>query len=139
MKIIIERYSNDSKQTLGRLYVCENEKNVLFSCYCLELPDLGNANNISRIPEGTYVGKKRWSKKYKNHIHVTNVVNRKYILIHPGNTYKDTRGCILVGDDIKDINKDSHLDVISSKITMKKILELLPNKFDIEIYEIKRD
>lgn len=119
------------------MYVCKDDNTILFSCYCLELPDLKNKNSISRIPSGTYIGKKRWSSKYKDHLHITNVINRRYILIHPGNTYKDTRGCILVGKDLRDINNDSHLDLVNSKATLKKILPMLQNTFNIEIYELE--
>jgi len=134
-KLILERQNADYKQTLGTMFVVNEEDRIQFSCWGLELPDLENKSNVSRIPKGKYDILKRWSKKFGHHLIVENVENRKYILIHSGNTYLDTRGCILVGSDLADINKDSHMDVINSKDTLKKLLELLPNKTTLMIVE----
>ena len=56
-----------------------------------------------------------------------------YILIHHGNYYTNTRGCILPGDSVADINGDGHRDVTSSKRTMDKLNELLPDEFQMII------
>lgn len=61
------------------------------------------------------------------------VDGRTYILIHPGNFYTDIEGCILVGSDLSDINADGLIDVINSGDTMDKLLELMPNKFNLTI------
>ncbi len=78
--------------TLGEMYL--DGKLV---CYTLELPDKGNKRNVSCIPAGTYNCEPWNSKKFPNTFHVENVNGRTAILIHKGNSTKDTSGCILVG------------------------------------------
>jgi len=64
-------------------------------CYTIELPWNNNQCNRSCIPEGTYVLVKRWSPRYKWHLEITGVKNRKLILIHAANCAKaELRGCI---------------------------------------------
>lgn len=137
MKIRIERLPvvNDN-QTSGLLFVLNENNEVLLKCYCLELPDRDNANSISRIPEGDYKVKKRYSPKYKDHFHVLDVPGRSYILIHHGNYYTNTRGCILVGQDLIDINNDGLLDVTASIATMRKLNQILPPAFDLHITKL---
>lgn len=64
-------------------------------CFTIELPDKDNQNNISCIPEGSYVVKKRYSVNHKHHLQVMNVDKRDLILIHPANNaLKQLEGCI---------------------------------------------
>ena len=121
---ILNRYSEGLKQTLGKLDVYDANQ-FLFSCYTLELPDKDNASNISCIPKGEYVVKPYHSAKYPNVYQIMNVENRDYILIHQGNYHTDIRGCIIVGDDTKDINGDGLLDVVNSKKTLEKLKDVL--------------
>jgi hypothetical protein len=95
----------------------------VFSCVTLELPDKGNKTSISSIPIGTYKVVHRHSKKYQNHLILLDVPNRRYILIHSGNFYTDTRGCILVGSRFGEIDNDSSLDITASKRTLSNLLE----------------
>ena len=54
-----------------------------------------NQKRVSCIPEGKYIIKKRYSKKFKWHLEVTNVVNRSLILFHPANNaLLELNGCI---------------------------------------------
>lgn len=99
----------------------------------LELPDRGNARNISCIPKGTYKAVKHNSPKFGESIHILNVPNRSEVLVHYGNFYLDTRGCILIGIGLADINGDGIKDVTSSKRAMRELLSLLPDEFDIVI------
>ena len=50
--------------------------------------------------EGGFHGRytKRFAGRHKGMLHVINVPNFKWILIHTGNTDEHTAGCLLVGD-----------------------------------------
>jgi len=89
--------------TLSRFYsgactmgVLTDEKNEII-CYTLENPWKDNAKEISCIPSGTYEVVPYTSAKYPRAFEILDVPERSSILIHNGNTLKDTRGCILVG------------------------------------------
>ena len=130
--LLIERYDHGTKQTLGRLFVMENSQ-PLYNCHTLELPWKNNAFQISCIPEGTYKVVKRFSAKFKNHFHLTNVPGRTYILIHSGNYYTDILGCILVGKGLADINNDGLKDVTQSRDALADLLGQMPNEFELKI------
>lgn len=132
MKVIIDRLTEGEKQTEGLLTVYNGEEKI-FNCYTLELPWLDNAKRISCIPKGVYNVEKRQSTKYKHHFHVLDVPNRSYILIHQGNYNWHTKGCILVGATLTDINADGLRDTTSSVATMNKLNKILPHTFKLEI------
>lgn len=136
MKVIIERFRTQTdcnKQTLGILFVMDELNRIVFDCFTLELPNFGNKKKVSNIPIGKYKVVKRTSPKYGNHFHILDVPNRDYILIHQGNYYTQIEGCVLVGKELKDINKDGLKDVTNSVATMKILNDLLPNEFELEI------
>lgn len=132
MKALLKRFDYTEKQTNGVLTIF-NESDTVFTCYTLELPDLCNAKRISCIPSGTYKVVIRFSKKFGKHFHITDVNGRSYILIHSGNFYTQILGCVLVGDSLLDINRDGVKDVLNSRKTLKKLLKLAPNGFELEI------
>ncbi|HMV01658.1 MAG TPA: DUF5675 family protein [Chitinophagales bacterium] len=87
-----------STATLGTLSL-----NGKFLCDTLEdeYRDI-KVHGETRIPAGTYkielVNSPKFTPRYGHKmLAVTNVPNFQGILIHPGNTDKDTSGCILVG------------------------------------------
>lgn len=136
MKLLIKRIEDDEKQTLGIGKVVDKENKIIYQFTTLELADKDNQKRISCIPKGIYKVKKRVSKKYGTHFHILDVPNRSFILIHHGNYHTDILGCILCGDYNKgfvDINKDGYKDVVSSKPTMKKLLDILPDSFELTI------
>jgi hypothetical protein len=133
MKVTITREKLTDKQTLGTLVLNDDEGNKLFTCKTLELPWNDNKKNQSCIPLGEYKVAPRQSAKYNKHFHIQDVTGRTFVLIHVGNYYTQTKGCILVGRGIADINGDSYKDVTSSKDTLKKLIKLAPNGFDLEI------
>lgn len=128
----LNRTGSSEVQTLGEMILKDGEREI-FNCKTLELPWRDNNINISCIPAGKYEVVKRFSEKYKKHFHLLNVPGRSMILIHSGNYYTDTKGCILVGETLTDINADGYRDVTSSRITMAKLTQLLPERFEITI------
>jgi len=131
----VRRLSSESTQTLSRFYLY-NGVDEVFSCVVLEPPFKDNKKNISSICSGIYTAKLRWSEKYKWHYHIQDVEGRELILIHFGNYYRDTRGCLLFGANFTDINNDGFRDVTSSKKTMKKLLAVAPKEFKIMIDDL---
>ena len=135
MKAILNRLYENDKQTLGRLYLYDGIHEV-FSCCTLELPDLDNAPNVSRICGGAYKVKRRYSEKHRWHYHIQDVEGRSLILFHRGNYYTQIEGCILVGTDFRDINGDGLTDVVNSGIAMETFLSVAGEEFDLIINEI---
>ena len=133
MKVLLDRYSDDGVQTLGRLYVVNDNGFILYECDSLELPWKDNKPNMSCIPQGQYKVVKRRSPKYDEHFHIQGVEDRSYILIHPANFVYQLRGCIAVGMDLVDINNDDVIDITNSKNTVLEMLKILPSEFFIEI------
>jgi hypothetical protein len=71
------------------------ECNAKVICNTIELPWKNNQRMVSCIPEGKYLLKKRYSKKFNWHIEITDVPNRGAILFHPANNaLKELNGCI---------------------------------------------
>lgn len=132
MKATINRKDYQTKQTLGTLTVEDNGK-VLFECKTLELPWFCNTFQKSCIPKGTYKVIPRKSAKFGDHLHITDVPGRTYILIHAGNKYTDILGCVLVGDSFGDVNGDGITDVLNSKYTLKNLLKIAPKGFDLKV------
>ena len=125
--VFINRWKHDDC-TIGRLTYND------FQCLALELPWRENQQNISCIPYGNYDCEKYMSGTHGECIAVLDVEDRTHIRIHKGNFTHQILGCILVGDGIKDINRDGVPDVINSAKTLKELLSVLPDKFKLCIY-----
>lgn len=123
--LIINRYEEEEKQTLGELTVKNCDGVEVFNCKTLELPWRNNAKKISRIPKGEYLAIKHVSPKFGECIWIQEVPNRTEILIHHGNFHEDTVGCILVGRKFSDIDGDGYRDVTNSRDTLNELLSLL--------------
>ena len=110
MKLEVLRFSSQSDSTSGLLFDISNNKRK-FLCYTLE--DESRKEKVwgeTCIPSGEYclglrtVGgldarySKRFADIHMGMLHVLDVPNFKYILIHCGNTDEDTAGCLLLGD-----------------------------------------
>jgi hypothetical protein len=66
-----------------------------FICCTIELPWKNNEKRVSCIPEGEYLLRKRYSRKFQWHIEVVDVKKRNFILLHPANNaLKELSGCI---------------------------------------------
>ena len=106
-----------------------------FNFCVLELPDLDNQKNISCVPEGIWKAKKRISpgKGYEV-IEFIDVPNRTFIQAHYGNYTRQLLGCQLYGDGLKYLDGDDIIDITNSEQTIKKLLAMLPDEFEINIY-----
>tara|TARA_R100001163_G_scaffold16341_1_gene14777 strand:+ start:13274 stop:13684 length:411 start_codon:yes stop_codon:yes gene_type:complete len=132
MRAVLIRLNENRKQTLGRFFLFDG-LDVAFECCTLELPFKANIKNVSCIPTGEYKVSTRNSEKYGDHYLVENVMMRDYILIHPANYYTQLRGCIAVGHNFYDINNDGEHDLTHSRRTMKHLLSIAPNGFELII------
>lgn len=94
MKLTLKREPSTTKSTPGQLYV-----DGVFECYTLE--DVVRPNKIygqTAIPAGTYKVIINMSNRFKRLLPLLlDVPNYEGVRIHPGNTDKDTDGCILPG------------------------------------------
>ncbi len=141
MKLQVVRTQFGKDATNGSLFV-----DGLFECYTLE--DQYQAVKVMHetcIPEGTYdikfrtVGgfhekyKKRYGNAHYGMLHLQDVPNFTYILIHAGNTDEHTSGCLIVGEtqqdlDLSDDGFIGHSGVAYSKLYNKVAKELLLGK-----------
>lgn len=93
MKILIERHFFCSEYVIGRCYIDD-----AYFCDTLEPPATGVKHSC--IPPGDYLVNLVWSPKFDSYKpRLEGVPHRSGILIHQGNSVKDTLGCILVGDN----------------------------------------
>jgi hypothetical protein len=95
-----------------------------------------NRPKISCIPLGTYeVVPHGWNGekvKFKNSWRLLNVPGRSGILLHEGNTHKDTEGCLLMGLDF--IVGQLSAQVTDSRLTMRFLRhEIGSNRFNLEV------
>ena len=91
--VTLTRAYQDRNATLGVIQL-EGMRPI----FTLENPWINNEPSTSCIPKGQYVCEPFSGNKYKAVYEVRNVVDRSYILFHAGNTAKDTKGCILLGE-----------------------------------------
>ncbi|MGE0635999.1 MAG: DUF5675 family protein [Bacteroidia bacterium] len=134
-EIHIYRGCGNDKQTNGHLLVYTQKQIVVFACLTLELPDNENQRKISCIPGNQrYKGKKHTSPSLGNCIAILDVPERDNILIHAANFYRQLLGCVAVGYTGSDMDNDGNVDITSSKDTLKALLSVLPDEFEIIIY-----
>lgn len=90
-------------------------------CKTIELPWRDNAPRISCIPEGTYLLRKRYSRRFHWHFEVVAVPSRSAILLHPANdASKELKGCIAPVLQHTGAGKGS-----SSKIALQRLKDRL--------------
>ena len=96
INLLILRDTFTSESTLGELFI-----NGERFCDTLELPYRDNQRSVSCIPTGEYKVRMRYPRESATreylHLLIQEVKDRSFILFHRGNSAKDTRGCILVG------------------------------------------
>jgi hypothetical protein len=131
MEIFVDRFVSDDDTTISRVVV-----DGRFVCFGLE--DEYREEKVvgeTRIPAGTYrvtlrtEGKfhQRYDKRYpgfhKGMLHIRDVPNFKWILIHCGNTDEDTKGCLLVGSQA--ITEPGDMMVTASRDAYKRFYPMV--------------
>ena len=121
INLLLIRDTYTKKSTMGQLFL-----NGELFCDTLENAWKDNQRNISCIPAGTYKVRLRPARQSATrdylHLLVQDVPNRDWILVHRGNSAKDTSGCILVGKGTEqDIVYNSRL---AMDLLMKEIITL---------------
>ena len=129
MKLQVVRSQFGTDATNGLLFI-----DGIFECYTLE--DQYQAVKVMHetcIPEGTYDIEFRktggfhakYSERYKNAhygmLHVQDVPNFTYILIHTGNTDEHTSGCLIGGETQQDLEVSKDGFIGSSTLAYKKM------------------
>lgn len=100
MKLTLNRIFKGESYTIGKLYI-----DGVYYCDTLEdkvrnLPAEKKVMQETAIPPGEYMVIVNVSPKFKRELpRLLNVPYFDGILIHRGNTPKDTSGCILVGEN----------------------------------------
>lgn len=125
MNLKLERFLFQDKATIGKLSI-----DGLFFCYTLEdiIRD-AKVQNKTAIPAGHYAIMITWSPKFQRLLPLLiEVPGFDGIRIHPGNSDKDTAGCLLVGDSY---GEDW---ITNSRVTFDKLYEkLLSDKSNLTI------
>ena len=137
MKIEVKRVAKKSTYTIGRMYIegkyfcdtLEDKDRLLTQNTPLSTIMSVKMPGSTAIPTGTYKVIVNMSPKFKRNLpRLIDVPGFEGILIHRGNTDKDSAGCILVGEN-KVVGK-----VINSTVYEKKLVNILQNtKEDITI------
>ncbi|EAJ6496756.1 hypothetical protein D2G03_08640, partial [Campylobacter jejuni] len=124
---------------IGKFKVLDDDDKILFECFSLEEDKEGlESGKDLRIPEGNYNLKRHSPSRFENtlrsitkkdddtmiNVYNDDVPSSRAILIHWGNTDKDTQGCILLGLT-KDNNNES---VGQSRQACKEFYDLMHGK-----------
>ncbi|ENH8955441.1 hypothetical protein ABWX79_001908, partial [Campylobacter jejuni] len=138
MKVTINRRYTGKTCVIGKFKVLDDEEKILFECFSLEEDKEGlESGKDLRIPEGNYNLKRHSPSRFENtlrsitkkddtmiNVYNDEVPSSRAILIHWGNTDKDTQGCILLGLT-KDNNNES---VGQSRQACKEFYDLMHGK-----------
>ncbi|EHN6916907.1 hypothetical protein KJK76_001774 [Campylobacter jejuni] len=138
MKITINRRYTGKTCVIGKFKVLDDEE-ILFECFSLEEDKEGvESGKDLRIPEGIYNLKRHSPSRFENtlrsitkkdddtmiNVYNDDVSSSRAILIHWGNTDKDTQGCILLG-----LTKDNNNESIGqSRLACKEFYDLMYGK-----------
>jgi|TARA_R110002020_G_scaffold110222_6_gene254638 hypothetical protein len=121
INLLLIRDTFTDESTIGELFL-----NGERMCDTLELPYRDNQRSISCIPAGEYKVRLRYPRESATrdylHLLVQDVKDRSYILFHRGNSAKDTRGCILVGQGTQ--HNIVHNSTLAMDLLLKEIINL---------------
>ena len=127
---LIRKYRKET-YTIGNLYINGNKFCDTLEDKVRNLPIEKKIPGKTAIPCGTYKVILNKSPRFKKVLPLLlNVPYFEGVRIHPGNTHKDTEGCILVG-------RNTQPGIVTeSKVTMSELMKILTtaNNSREEIY-----
>ena len=96
MNVVVKRFEFGPNYTVGKLWIDGAEQ-----CYTLERETVSVTDGRKpAIPEGQYHTTINFSQHFQRDLpELLDVPGYEGIRIHPGNSDKDTEGCILLGRD----------------------------------------
>lgn len=131
MTYLLKRIASGVSGTFGVLI---NENNIPF-LISLERPWMDNQHDISCIPAGTYECLRVNKPEHGECFELQNVPGRGSILIHAGNTIKDSKGCILLAEQFGFV--DGEPSIVNSKVGMLEFMHSLAgqNSFTLHVID----
>ena len=130
INLLILRDTFTEESTIGELFL-----NGERFCDTLELPYRDNQRSISCIPTGEYKVRFRLPResatRYYLHFLVQDVKDRQFILIHRGNYARDSRGCVLIGQNRKQDYVGN--STLAMDLLVKEIINLGGEKINLII------
>ena len=127
-KVYLHRVLSSDNGTFGVLIY--NDRPICVTC---EDPWRDNKVGESCIPLGEYKVTPHSGVKYKNVWIINGVKGRSAILLHAGNTTKDTLGCVLAGEYFTDFNGIP--GIANSGLTIDRLRKMLPKEFVLDIID----
>lgn len=139
MEVLVRRFLSNENETLGVMLI----DGVPVAWTLEDEYRTKKVMSETRIPAGTYkIGLRtegdhhdKYGRRalyghdiaamHKGMLELKDVPNFQYILIHIGNTDKDTAGCILVGTSPSPV--DGKLSVVNSVIAYKRVYRTIIN------------
>jgi len=130
LKMNLKRVAGTHNGTYGVLMIAHKEPFGL----TYELPWLFNERGVSCIPGNrSYICHRYTSPNFGEVFQVLNVPERTNILFHKGNTKKDTKGCIIVGEQFEQLGEE--FGVLRSGKGFQEFMHILDDtdKFELAI------
>lgn len=133
MIIKVQRFISNQDETIGILLI----DGVPVAVTCEDQKQAFKIKGETRIPEGTYkIGLrkegghhaqylKKYPKLHQGMLELQNVKDFQFILIHIGNTDKDTEGCILVGEKFFIDPSDKKLKIENSTLAYERVYKTI--------------
>jgi len=140
IQVTLTRHKDNGVNCTGSLKV-EKDGVFLFRCDTLELAWKDNEPRISCIPKGIYKTIPHTSPTFGECYWVQNVPKRAEILIHLANYASsskkhrtDLKGCIALGYNYADLNKDGVLELTNSRKACADFAKVIgKNSFQLTI------
>jgi len=132
---ILLRNEKNTKQIISTILFYDGFNNLLGTIRALELPMKGGELRNFTLGTGTYQAKRVLNEKYGICFEVHGQHESTGLLIRVGNFPFQTKACILVGQEIHEIDCDSNVDVTNSVQAIREMVSMCSNEFNLTVVE----